>query len=66
MPLYHGSLIKQGLFWAVIAIAVFWATSFFSNSRFYAIALMLIWTIAWWLILYRNAKRHERRHHQTR
>ena len=61
MPLYHGSLLKQGLLWAVIVIAIFWATSLFSNSRFYGVAVSVIWTVSWCLILYRNAKRHERR-----
>jgi len=64
MPLYRGSVLKQGLVWAAIVIAIFWATSFFSNSRFYALAVSLIWTVSWCLILYRNAKRYERRHDQ--
>jgi hypothetical protein len=64
MPLYHGNLVKQGLVWAVVVIAIWWASSLFSNSRFYGLAVILIWMLSWCLILYRNAKRHEQRHNQ--
>jgi len=64
MPLYHGSLLKQAMLWAIIVIGLWWAISLFSNNRFYLLAVSLIWTVSWCLILYRNAKRHERRHNQ--
>lgn len=64
MPRYHGSLLTQGLLWAVIVIGIFWATSLIRNSRLHGLAVILIWTVSWCLILYRNAKRHERRHNQ--
>lgn len=64
MPLYHGSLLKHGLLWAFIVVALWWVVSLFSNSWIYSAAVSLIWTVAWWLVLYRNKQRHERRHDQ--
>src|SRR5689334_1209864 len=65
MPLYQGSLLGQGLFWAAVVIAIFLVTSTFSNTRLYAVVLSILWTVSWCLILYRNAKRHEKRHEST-
>jgi len=62
MPLYRGSLLRQGLIWAGMVIAAaWWAASVFNKSRFYAVLVILIWTVFWCVVLYRNAKRHERR-----
>lgn len=61
MPLYQGSPLKQGLLWAGVVIAVWWAISLLNKSRFYAVVGVLIWTVSWCAVLYRNAKRHESR-----
>jgi hypothetical protein len=61
MPLYRGSLLKQGILRAGVVIAVWWATSLFNKSRFYAVVVILIWTVSWCVVLYCNTKRHERR-----
>ena len=66
MPLYNGSVLKQGLFWAAVVVTIFLATSVFSNSRYYPVGLSALWTVSWCVILYRNSKRHERRHESLR
>jgi hypothetical protein len=65
MPLYSGSVLKHGLLWAGVVIAVWWISSLFANSRFYALAAVAVWTASWCLVLYFNAKRHERRNRPT-
>ncbi len=62
MPLYHGSLLKWGLFWAGIVLAVFLATEFFARWRYYSVVFGVVWWVSWLLILHFNSKRYERRH----
>lgn len=61
MPLYKGSLLTNGLIWAAIVLLVFCAFSFFSSSRFYTMAIALVWTIGWIAVLCANHRKHERR-----
>jgi Flp pilus assembly protein TadB len=62
--LYQGSLLRQGLTWAAVVIAAVGVASLFSKARYYVLAMILIWTGLWCLIMYRNSKRHERRHEE--
>jgi len=60
--LYRGSLLKHGILWAGVVIALWWAAVLlFGRSRFYGLVVILIWIVCLCLILYRNARRHERR-----
>lgn len=61
LPLYRGSLLKHGILWAGVVLAVWWvAVLLFGRSRFYGLVVILIWTVCLCLILYCNARRHER------
>jgi hypothetical protein len=62
MPLYQGSLLKHGVLWAGVAIAVWSGTVLlFAKSRFFGLIAIVIWTVSWCLMLYRNARRYEHR-----
>ena len=42
-------------------MAVWWASALLlGKGRFYGLVVIMIWTVSWCLMLYRNARRHER------